>query len=224
LRTLKNTVWREIPFALLAALVIWVMVNDSFFDGTFNILSRGDGIILLLFFLIFLTYGFAIAKVEVQDSPDLKKLSRNRIIIYLILGLTGLFLGGQLAVDNAVKVAGTMGLSDKLIGLTIVALGTSLPELVTSAVAAHKGKTDIAIGNIIGSNIFNVFLILGLTAIITPLPFQAIMNYDIAVLVLASSFLFFTMFTGEKRSLDRWEAIIFIILYIIYTIYLIIRN
>jgi cation:H+ antiporter len=224
LRTLKNTVWREIPFALLAALVIWVMVNDSFFDGTFNILSRGDGIILLLFFLIFLTYSFAIAKVEVQDSPDLKIFSKYKIIIYLILGLTGLFIGGQLAVNNAVKIAGLLGLSDKLIGLTIVALGTSLPELVTSAVAARKGKTDIAIGNIIGSNIFNVFLILGLTAIITPLPFQAIMNYDIAVLVLASSLLFFTMFTGKKRLLDRWEAILFLILYFIYTIYLIMRN
>jgi cation:H+ antiporter len=224
LKTEKNTVWREIPFALLAALALWILVNDIQLNNSVNILSRGDGIILLLFFAIFMTYIFAISKVDSQHIPDIKQLSNQKIIIYLIIGMAALMLGGQLAVSNAVKIAGILDLSDKLIGLTIIALGTSLPELVTSAVASYKGKTDIAIGNIIGSNIFNIFFILAITALINPLPFESVMNIDMAVLLFASLLLFFTMFTGEKRSLDRWEAVVFIIIYVCYTAYLIYRN
>jgi cation:H+ antiporter len=224
LKTERNTVWREIPFALLAALTLWVLVNDSYLNTSINMLSRADAIILMLFFIIFLTYTFAISKIESQHIPEIKELSNKKIGIFLLVGIAALMLGGQLAVDNAVKIAGILGLSDKLIGLTIIAIGTSLPELVTSAVAAHKGKSDIAIGNIIGSNIFNIFFVLSISALIMPLPFQSVMNIDMAVLVLASILLFFTMFTGKKRSLDRWESIIFIIIYAGYTIYLIYRN
>jgi cation:H+ antiporter len=224
LKTEKNTVWREISFALLATLVLFILVNDRFLNDSPNFLSLGDSLILLLFFAIFLTYSFALAKVESQHSPEIKEISKKSILIYLFLGLAGLILGGHLAVDNAVKIAGFLGLSDKLIGLTIIAVGTSLPELVTSAVAAYKGKTDIAIGNIIGSNIFNIFLILAVTAMITPLPFYEIMNMDMTVLAIASVLLYLTMFTGRKRSLDRWEAIVFVFLYICYTVYLIYRN
>ena len=224
LQTHKNTVWREIPFALLAVIVLMVMCNDMFFDSTNNLLSRSDALLLLLFFTIFITYSFAISKVESRDKLDIKELSKNKIAVYLILGITGLIFGGQLAVNNAVKLASAWGFSDKLIGLTIIAIGTSLPELVTSAVAAYKNKSDIAIGNIIGSNIFNIFFILGLTALINSLPFNSVMNFDIGILLIASILLFLTMFTGNKRILDRWEAITFLIIYIGYTGYLIIRN
>lgn len=224
LQTQKNTVWREIPFALLAVLVLMVMSNDLIFDNNNNLLSRSDAIVLLLFFIIFITYSFAISKIESQDKPEFKELSGKIITIYLLLGITGLILGGQLVVNNAVKLAKGWGISDKLLGLTIMAIGTSLPELVTSAVAAYKNKSDIAIGNIIGSNIFNIFFILGMTALIKPLYFPAIMNLDLGILLLASILLFLTMFTGTKRSLDRWEAIVFLIIYFSYTGYLIIRN
>jgi cation:H+ antiporter len=220
----KNTIWREIPFTLLAVMALFVLCNDIFFNNTSNVLSGGDGIILLLFFSVFIIYVFAISKVSSRDVPEIQDLSKLKIIIFLIVGLAGLIIGGHLVVLNAVKIANFYGLSSKLIGLTIIASGTSLPELITSAVAAYKGKTDIAVGNIIGSNVFNILFILAITAVIVPLPFDHIMNIDLAVLLLASILLFFTMFTGKKRSLDRWEAIIFIILYCSYTIYLIIRN
>ncbi|MBN1407395.1 MAG: calcium/sodium antiporter [Calditrichaceae bacterium] len=224
LQTQKNTVWREIPFALLAVLVLLVMCNDSFFDNNSNLLTRSEAIVLLLFFTIFITYSFAISKIDVRDEPEIKQLSGKMLILYLFLGIFGLIFGGQLTVSNAVKLAAQWELSDKLTGLTILAIGTSLPELVTSAVAAYKNKADIAIGNIIGSNIFNIFFILGITALVSPLPFASIMNMDLGILLLASVLLFLTMFTGKKRILDRWEAGVFIVLYVMYTGYLIIRN
>ena len=224
LQTQKNTVWREIPFALLGVIVLLAMCNDMIFDHLNNLLSRSDAIVLLLFFIIFITYSFAISKIEFRDEPEIKRLSGKLILLYLVLGITGLIVGGQLAVTNAATLAKAWGLTDKFIGLTIIAIGTSLPELVTSAVAAFKNKSDIAIGNIIGSNIFNIFFILGITAVINPLPFPVIMNMDLGILLLASILLFLTMFTGKKRILDRWEAIVFLTLYAGYTGYLIIRN
>jgi cation:H+ antiporter len=224
LHTRKNTVWREIPFSLLAVLVLYVMCNDYLFDSTKNILSRSEGIILLVFFLIFLTYTFAISKVEIADKFEIKTIGNFRMIIYLVAGLTGLILGGKLVVSNAVQIATALGLSNKLIGLTIISIGTSLPELFTSAVAAFKKKSDIAIGNIVGSNIFNIFFILGISAIINPPFFDKSLNVDLFILFIASLFLFFTMFTGRKRILDRWEAIVLVCLYIAYIIFIIMRG
>jgi cation:H+ antiporter len=128
-------------------------------------------------------------------------------------------------VDGAVKLASNLGTSQALIGLTVVAVGTSLPELVTSATAAFKKNADIAVGNVVGSNIFNIFLILGVSAVIRPLPFSSEMNIDILMVILASSLLFITMFTGRKRNLlERWEGIIFVAIYIFYLGFLIIRG
>ena len=224
LRTQKNTVWREIPFSLLAVIVLIIVCNDQIIDNTRDLLSRSDAIILLLFFSIFIIYSFAISKVESQDAPDIKEFSTGRILLYLFLGLAGLIAGGRFVVKNSVQLAAYWGLSEKLIGLTIIALGTSLPELATSAVAAFKNKSDIAIGNIIGSNIFNIFFILGITALIKPLPFNPVLNQDLGILLVASILLFLTMFTGNKRLLDRWEAGIFLFIYAGYTVYLFIRN
>ncbi len=222
LQTQKNTVWKEIPFALLGALLLFVLCNDNFFGTPPNIISFGDGTILLFFFIIFIVYVFAISKVNTESTVEAKDLSTIKIITYILIGIVGLFIGGKLVVDNAVIIAASFGLSQRVIGLTIVAFGTSLPELFTSAAAATKGKADIAVGNVVGSNIFNVFFVLATTAIINPVSFKPAMNVDLIIMSAASLLLFFTMFTGEKRKLDRWEAVVFLIIYIAYTAWLLI--
>jgi cation:H+ antiporter len=137
------------------------------------------------------------------------------------IGLTGLVLGGKLVVTNAIELATVFGISEKIIGLTIVAAGTSLPELVTSVVAAFKKNSDIAIGNIIGSNIFNILLILSLSAFVSPIEFNIEFNKDVYLLGAGTLFLFVAMFTGKKKKLDRWEAGVLLVAFIIYTIRLI---
>jgi cation:H+ antiporter len=135
--------------------------------------------------------------------------------------LIGLTLGGKWIVDGAVALATKFGMSESLVGLTIVAVGTSLPELATSAVAAYKRNADIAVGNVVGSNIFNIFFVLGISAIIKPLPFQMKNNLDIGVVIFSSLLLFLFMFTGKKRSLDRWEGLLFLLCYVSYIFYLV---
>lgn len=143
---------------------------------------------------------------------------------YIILGLTGLVLGGTWIINGAVEIAGQFGVSEYLIGLTVVAVGTSLPELATSAVAAYKKNTDIAIGNVVGSNIFNIFWILGLSALIKPLPFQPSGNTDIAMTVFSSILLFAFLFVGKKHLLEKWQGVLFLILYVGYTVFIIMRK
>lgn len=221
LATQHNTVWREIPFALLGVLVLGVLVNDAILAGGANLLSRGDAIILLLFFAIFVIYVFAMAQISVGSTPDVEQMSVSKLILFIILGLAGLLLGGRIVVANAVKIATALAISQKVIGLTIVAIGTSLPELVTSAVAAYKNKIDVAVGNVVGSNIFNIFFILGVSGLVSPLSYDSGINFDMAVLLVATIVLFFSMFTGQKRNIDRAEAVIFLVLYVAYTIYLV---
>jgi cation:H+ antiporter len=148
----------------------------------------------------------------------------QRSLLYIIVGLAGLTIGGKWIVDGAIAIATKFGMSESLIGLTIVAVGTSLPELATSAVAAYKKNVEIAVGNVVGSNIFNIFFVLGISATIRPLPFQTKYNIDLSVVILASLMLFFFMFTGKKRSLDRWEGIVCLILYLGYIVILIVNE
>lgn len=223
LQTQKNTVWKEIPFTLLSALVLLVICNDLLFNAEANYISTGDGIILLFFFVIFMVYVFGIAEVKSENTVELKDFSTLKISLLALSGLAGLIIGGNLVVNSAVNIATNLGVSQRLIGLTIVALGTSLPELFTTVVAAKKGKADIAIGNVVGSNIFNVFFVLAITAIIRPVPFKPVMNIDLIMMLIASLLLFFTMFTGGKRQIDRWEAVIFLVIYFSYTIWLLIN-
>ena len=169
-----------------------------------------------------MVYIFAISKVESDNKVEVKDLTYIKIFAFISSGLIGLLIGGKLVVDNAVNIAVSIGISERVIGLTVVALGTSLPELFTSAVAAKKGNADIAIGNVVGSNIFNVFFVLAITAVIRPVPFKSAMNIDLLVMCFASLMLFFTMFTGGKREIDRWEAILFLIIYLSYTIWLLV--
>lgn len=223
----KGTVWKEIPFSLLAVIVLSILANDNFIDGrAFSTLSRIDGLVFLSFFIVFVYYTFCIAqKIEgMEDHITSKHHGLLKTGLMVLFGLVGLGFGGQWIVNGAVFLATRFGMSESLVGLTIVAVGTSLPELATSVVAAFKKNVEIAVGNVVGSNIFNVFFVLGTSSIIKPLPFKAANNVDIAVVIMASLLLFVTMFTGKKQSLDRWEGIVFLVLYAAYIGYLIVQG
>ena len=223
LEVTKGTVWKEIPFSLLAALVLGVMANDQLIDQkNFSALSRIDGLILLSFFSIFMYYSYSIAgEIEgVKQHVQMEEKSTVKSLFFVGAGLAALALGGKWIVDGAVVIAKNFGMSESLIGLTIVAVGTSLPELATSATAAYRRNAEIAVGNVIGSNIFNIFFVLGISSIIKPLPFNLKDNLDIGAVILASLLLFLFMFTGKKRSIDRWEGAIFLVLYAVYIIFL----
>lgn len=226
LATKPNTVWKEIPLSLLAAILLGVMANDTLIDGTgFSGLTRIDGIMLMSFFIIFLYYTFGISKAtgEATES-EIKALGMLKSVIFIVVGIIGLVVGGKWIVDGAVKIAEIFNVSQALIGLTVVAIGTSLPELATSAVAAYKKQTDIAIGNVVGSNIFNVFWILGVSALINPLPFSRAFNLGISINVLASLILFLNMFIGKKHTVERWQGALMLFFYISYLGYQIISQ
>ncbi|MFH1657028.1 MAG: calcium/sodium antiporter [bacterium] len=223
----KGTVWKEIPLAFLGVIVLAVMANDTLIDGgLWSGLTRIDGFILLSFFIIFLYYVFGISKVEPaganETAPRVHSSARSCLMIGG--GLLGLVLGGKWIVDGAVAFATSLGVSEALIGLTVVAVGTSLPELATSAVAAYKKNIDIAVGNIVGSNIFNIFWVLGVSATIRPLPFSQTLMSDVFITVIATFLLFAFMFIGKRHLLQRWQGICFIVFYLGYISYLVIRG
>ncbi len=223
----KGTVWKEIPLSLLAAVLLGIMANDRFIDrANVSALTRIDGLVFIAFFIIFLYYSFSIAKpIEgTEEHVPSKEHGWSKSLIMIVFGLFGLGLGGKWIVDGAVLMARSLGMSESLVGLTIVAVGTSLPELATSAMAAYKKNVEIAVGNVVGSNIFNVFFVVGISAMVKPLPFQPKSNIDIGVVILASLLLFLFMFTGHRRRLDRWEGAAFIFLYACYTVFLIIQG
>lgn len=222
----KNTVLKEIPFSLLAALMVALTANDALIDGSsFSAITRIDGLIFIGFFTIFLYYTYGITRSDTDiNEPPVKVMSIVKSAAYILIGLTGLVFGGKWIVEGAVAIAEYFNVSQSLIGLTIVAVGTSLPELATSAVAAFKKQTDIAIGNVIGSNIFNIFWILGISAIIRPLPFVATSNFDIVVNIAASIILFFAIYVGKKHTLERWQGIVLVLLYAAYVVFLVITR
>lgn len=219
LKVTEGTVWKEIPFSLLTIIALGIMVNEPFIDNSEqSILSRSDGLLLILFFIIFIYYSCSIAAnvdgIE-ENIPD-KDYSIFKSILMVIIGFLCLTAGGKWLVDGAEKIAISFGMSENLIGLTILAIGTSLPELATSAAAAYKKKADIAVGNIVGSNIFNILLVLGISSTIKPLPFSGSSNMDIGAVIFGSFLLFLSMFTLKTRSLDRWEGVVFLVLYSVY--------
>ncbi len=231
----KSTVWKEIPLALLASILLGVIANDVFFDNPailmlngepFFGLTRTDGIVFLSLFLIFIFYTFGISKAESADMVDSEIISYTpqKSILFILVGLIGLFVGGNWVVGGASNIARAIGFSEAFIGLTLVAIGTSLPELFTSIIAAKKGDIDIAVGNVVGSNIFNIFLVLGLSALITPIGFSGEMITDVIFSIFVTILLFSFMFIGEKRVLQRSQGIMFIVLYLIYTIAIFIRG
>lgn len=221
----SSTVWKEIPIAVFVLVLLYFLAN-SFSPQQISFLTRIDGIVLLLVFCVFMFYVFSQMKAN-KEEPEpiqLKHLPAWKITGLIVFGLAGLIAGGKLVVDNAVALAVAIGISEKIAGLTIVAIGTSLPELVTSVVAATKNKSDIAFGNIIGSNIFNVLLILSVSAIINPVVYNTSFNTELLLLIAGTLILFIAMFTGGRRKLDRPEAIVLLLIYIAYTSWLISRE
>ncbi len=219
----SSTVWKEIPISFIALVTLFFLANNFFLAGQPG-LSRIDGLILLVMFGLFLLYVYKQLKVDPQISLDAHtKYTTLTTWGLILIGLAGLIVGGRLVVDSAVKMAQEWGISQKVIGLTIIAAGTSLPELATSVVAAVKKNNDIAVGNIIGSNIFNIFLILGVSSVIRPLPFDIAFNGDMYFLAAGTFALFAMMFTGGRKKLDRWEAAILLTVFITYTVILVTR-
>jgi cation:H+ antiporter len=222
----RDTVKWEIPFSLLALLMLYLMVNDQILFGQEkDMLTRVEAILLLLLFCLFLMYIYRTMKRNVEyNETSIKIYATPFATGMILLGLVMLIGGGSLVVDNAVAIAEYYGLSQRLIGLTILAAGTSLPELATSTVAAYRKNTDIAIGNVIGSNIFNICFILGLTGIVTRIPYNNAMNFDFEVMAASTLLLMVFMFTFNQRKLDRWEAFILLASYIGYVFFLIVQD
>ena len=210
-----GTTWSEIPLAILAATTAFVLANDAWIDGrSFSEISRIDGIILLSFFLIFMAYNIHLSRSEdFQEDVEIPDFSLGKCALFIGIGLALLILGGKLIVDGAVGTARMFGISERVIALTIVAMGTSLPELVTSVVAARKKNVDIAIGNVVGSNIFNIFLVLGVSGVIRPVPLVPGASFDLTVAVGVSVLLFTFVFTGRGRQIERWEGLVMLAAY-----------
>ena len=226
LQVTSETVWREIPMCLLAVFVLGILANDRLIDGgATNVLTRVDGMVLLCFFVIFIYYtvNSALKLGGLGDYPSGTAIGTRRAVLFIGIGLAGLVAGGQFIVNGAVTLSRHLGISEAVIGLTVVAVGTSLPELATSVIAARKGNADIAVGNVVGSNIFNILFILGVSAMIQPLPFRVASNLDIGTTLLATILLFIFMFTGRRHALDRWEGLLFAILYCGYTSVLVLQ-
>ncbi len=218
----KNTVKKEIPFLLIGTAFVLLLANNFGFRG--NYLSRLDGLLLIFSLLIFLYYVIGISKSQVPDEYNIIIFSNFKTGLYIFLGIIGLFLGGEMVVRNAVNLARMFNVGEKLIALTIVALGTSLPEFVTSIIAITKKRYDLAIGNVIGSNLFNLFMVLGITSLINPVKFNTELNVDFYFLLIVTLIFLITMFTGKKRKLDRWEAVMFIVMYGFYLLFIIHRK
>ncbi|NDV57629.1 calcium/sodium antiporter [Bacteroides sp. 519] len=213
----RNTLKKEIPLCILAFIALLVCANDVILDKTsVNILSVTDGLILLCFFAIFLSYTFAIASGSNEPESEIKLLPVWKSTLYILGGLGGLVLGGQWFVDGASGIARSFGVSESVIGLTLVAGGTSLPELATSVVAALKKNPEIAIGNVIGSNLFNIFFVLGCSATIAPMQMGDITNFDLLVLLASGILLWFFGLFFKKRTITRVEGAILVLCYVGY--------
>lgn len=227
----KGTIRKEIPLMILASIVVTALTFDqalSGLSGQLNILSRTDGLVLLSLFLIFLAYTIAISKVHgdpvvenVVDDPNKKKKPLTILLIFIIGGLVALVAGGDLFVSSASAIAEHLGVSHSIIALTIVSAGTSLPELATSIAAALKGEQEMAVGNVVGSNLLNICLVLGTTAVITPIGLGGLTGLDFTVMLASAVMLyFFGVFFGD-RTITRIEGAILTLGYVGYTIYLI---
>ena len=236
----QSTVFKEVPFCILASLMLFIMANDAILDGyTISELGRGDGFAFIGFFIIFLYYTFGIRHRDHDDDTEQTQESTQKTSVAglkILGGLIGLSVGGEFAVRGAIDIAGQLGVSQSLIGLTIVAIGTSLPELTTSVIAALKKLPDISVGNIVGSNIFNIFWILGLSSIIKPLPFQPAINTDLLVVIASTIALFIFMNTSKVtpsfpfwkkqkgHAIARWEGITLLCSYLGYIGYICVRG
>ena len=219
----KGIIKKDYPLSIFAALLLAVLSLDILFGADAMVISRVDGIILLVCFAFFLysTIKSALSGKSEVEEEEIKNIPIWKSLLFIVIGLAGIVFGGDLSVEGAKEIARFFGLSEALIGLTIVAFGTSLPELVTSVIAAKKGESDIAVGNVVGSNIFNIFLIIGASATILPMNVSTSYVFDMAVLVATMVIPFIVI--AKTKKVSRANGLIMIAAYIAYTVYLIIR-
>lgn len=217
----KSTVWKEIPLSLLSALLV-LLLGNSIMGMAVPSISRVDGIVLLLFFVVFLYYINKQLKNEPDSiSVEIKAGSNLKIGALFIFGLAGLIVGSKFVTGSAIEIATTYGVSEKTIGLTIVAAGTSLPELATTVIAALKGNNKIAVGNVVGSNIFNILFILASSALINPIAYSEAFNLDVFFLIIGTCFLFMVLVLNKNYTLNRLFSFLLMAVYIAYILYLI---
>lgn len=217
-----NTVKKEIPLTILFSILLMMVSFDNMFNNKVtNVITKNDGIIILLFFVIFIYYLIAVMKNDRKKEKEKPNYNLFYSILFTGIGLAGVIIGSNFVVDNAVNIAKLMHVSEKMISLTIVALGTSLPELVTSVEASRKGENDIAVGNIIGSNIFNIGVVIGIPSAIIGNINVGIFNYiDMFVMIISAILLF--VLTVKDRNLDKKNGIVMLMIFIIYYSYVII--
>lgn len=218
--TVKNTtVKKELPITLLITSLFVVLLSDNLFDkGLNNMFTRSDGVIVILFFLVFIYYLISMSRKKIADETEIKNLSLIKSIIYTIVGIIGIVVGSNFVVDSASHIAQIIGVSERMISLTIIALGTSLPELATSLTATRKGEYDIAIGNVVGSNIFNIGMVIGIpTSLIGGIGIINFSYIDILVMIIASVLLF--MFSFNDYKISRREGIFLLIVFVTYYSY-----
>lgn len=226
LKVESETIRKEIPFTLLGSTVLLVLISDVALQGfTENLITRSDGLIFLLIFSIFMYYIFEVArnsrdKMEVQEESEKATWGKNSI--RTVIGLAAIIFGGELVVRNSTEIAVSLGMSETLVGLTIVAIGTSLPELVTSIMAAIKKQSEIALGNIVGSNIFNIFFVLGTSSLITPLPVNGKVFVDIGLMLILTVILL--VFSRTNYRIGKIEGSFLAVAYVLYLVFIIIRN
>lgn len=222
-----STVLSEIPFSLTAALLVGFLANAALLTAAQALtISRLDGGILLAFFALFMLYVYKMTRdgPSPRKSGDARTVVLPRSLAFVVLGVLALYLGGQWVVRGAVDIAGAMGFSESMIGLTVVAVGTSLPELFASAVAAYRGRTDIAVGNVVGSNIFNLLWVLGFTAVISELPFDVVSNTDLTMVIFATTLVIVAVALGRQATIRRWHGIAFLLTYFAYLAFVIARG
>ncbi|MBR3161523.1 MAG: calcium/sodium antiporter [Bacilli bacterium] len=217
----NNTVKKELPITLLITTLFAVLLSDSLFDkNAINAFSRSDGVVLLLFFLVFIYYLISMARHKIDENQDVEYMKLSKAFIFTVGGIVAIVLGSNFVVDSASYLAKTMGVSEKFIALTIIALGTSLPELVTSVMATKKGEYDIAIGNVVGSNIFNLGVVIGIPVTLFGGISKITFNYiDLVVMISAALLLF--VFSFNDRKIDKKEGLVFLLIFIIYYSYVI---
>lgn len=219
-----NTLRFDLPIALVASILLMLVLSDMPLDGMPSLVSRSEALTLLLFGLLFLLYTIVVGK-QGDDASETEEEGRNMhwllAVVYLIGGLAGLVYGGQLFVGNATKIASSLGVSETLIGLTLVAWGTSFPELATSVVAAMKGNTDIAVGNVIGSNLFNIFFVLGISGTVRPLSNLQFTSLDIWMQLLAMVIALGVALFWGKREIKRAEGGVMLLVFILYNVWII---
>ncbi|MCI0498418.1 MAG: calcium/sodium antiporter [Planctomycetales bacterium] len=216
----KETVWKEIPMCLAASVILAVFCAGFRSGGTETVLNRVEGLLLLGFFAAFLYYTYTISHElpGLSEHPCAAAVSMVRAVLMAAAGLVFLIAGGKAVVDGAVRLAVAAGLSEAFVAVTVVAVGTSIPELATSVAAALKKNPDIAVGNVVGSNIFNIFMILGFSAALRPLRVAPELRIGLWAGIAAAAILFFCMFVGKRHRLDRWQGAVLLILYAVYLV------